>query len=265
MDELMSDTLFSEAECRGIFGLLGNISGMTDPIPARRQALLKGLAELINADNWLWVHSRGATQGERPAVYAMVDGGWASEAERESVLLLGMTDPKHPQPWVKSISEQLNIHKKHLTWRLQDILGDAEWKASYHYKNYYEPQGIHTNIMSVYPLGPDTMSAIAFHRKTNTELYTSRERAIVHLVTSEIDWLHRDGMDLPVVSGLRDLTSRERQVLTGLLSGKSRKEIASLLKLSLHTVNDHIKSIHAHFNVNSRGKLMHLFSTGGTS
>lgn len=49
-----------------------------------------------------------------------------------------------------------------------------------------------------------------------------------------------------------DLTEREKQVLTLLASGLSRKKIAQDLLISFHTVNSHIRKIYKKLQVNTR-------------
>ena len=52
------------------------------------------------------------------------------------------------------------------------------------------------------------------------------------------------------------LPPRVRQVLRCLLEGDGDKQIAARLQLSPHTVNQYIKTIYAHFQVNSRPELL---------
>jgi DNA-binding NarL/FixJ family response regulator len=55
------------------------------------------------------------------------------------------------------------------------------------------------------------------------------------------------------------LPKRQRQTLDGLLAGESEKQIAFRLKLSHHTVHDHVKRLHRTLGVSSRGELLSLF------
>jgi DNA-binding NarL/FixJ family response regulator len=48
------------------------------------------------------------------------------------------------------------------------------------------------------------------------------------------------------------LTDRERDVLTHLVDGKSKKRIAATLSISQHTVDTHMRSIYAKLHVHSR-------------
>jgi DNA-binding CsgD family transcriptional regulator len=50
-------------------------------------------------------------------------------------------------------------------------------------------------------------------------------------------------------------TPRESEVVTLMLKGAPAKQIASSLKISQHTVNDHIKAIFEKVGVGSRGQL----------
>ncbi len=51
------------------------------------------------------------------------------------------------------------------------------------------------------------------------------------------------------------LTEREREVATAAVRGETSRRIAAALDLSLHTVNDHLKSIYEKAGVGSRGEL----------
>lgn len=60
----------------------------------------------------------------------------------------------------------------------------------------------------------------------------------------------------PVSPTLPPLPPRRRQVLDALLEGKSEKEVAKLLKLSVHTVHVHVKAIYKQFGVTTRAELL---------
>jgi DNA-binding NarL/FixJ family response regulator len=55
-------------------------------------------------------------------------------------------------------------------------------------------------------------------------------------------------------SGAFGLTEREEEILKELVHGGSYKEIAFKLKLSVHTVNNHIRRIYEKMQVHSRGE-----------
>ncbi len=53
-----------------------------------------------------------------------------------------------------------------------------------------------------------------------------------------------------------DLSRRQQQTLTCLLSGDSEKQIAAKLALSRHTVHVYVKGLYRHFGASSRGELL---------
>ena len=57
----------------------------------------------------------------------------------------------------------------------------------------------------------------------------------------------------PPRSGETQLTAREEQILAFVAEGASHKEIAASLRLSTHTISNHIKNIYAKLHVNRRG------------
>jgi DNA-binding CsgD family transcriptional regulator len=63
-------------------------------------------------------------------------------------------------------------------------------------------------------------------------------------------------MLLPALAAWHDVTPREQLVLERLLEGFPSKEIARVLGVSPHTVNDHLKAVHRKFGVSSRTELV---------
>ena len=59
----------------------------------------------------------------------------------------------------------------------------------------------------------------------------------------------------PLVVAAYGLTARESEVTRRLLTGLARKTIASELRISLHTVNDHVKAVFDKTGVSSAGEL----------
>jgi DNA-binding NarL/FixJ family response regulator len=59
-----------------------------------------------------------------------------------------------------------------------------------------------------------------------------------------------------------NLTSREKDILQLLISGNSYKEIASSLRISVETLNSHIKNIYRKLDVHSRSELAARYGKG---
>jgi DNA-binding CsgD family transcriptional regulator len=111
-------------------------------------------------------------------------------------------------------------------------------------------------------LNDNVASVISFTRRVNKPRYTERERMLVHLLFSQVDWLHRSGLNLPSGKTVLKLTPRERQVLIHLMGGDALKQIAIKMGLSRNTVDTYVKSIYRQLNVNSRPELMAQFTAG---
>lgn len=55
-----------------------------------------------------------------------------------------------------------------------------------------------------------------------------------------------------------ELTERQKEILQGLIDGKSYKMIAGACNITLETVRDHIKKIYKKLQINSRGELVSM-------
>lgn len=234
-----------------IIGLLGTVAGMTEPLGERRRFLIKGLAELIGADVWAWMLSRGFAEG-RPAPLWVVDGGFANDNERTRLWHISGSEP-----FTRVIGTQLRFGN-HSSVRFDvDRLEPEDQRLM---RGWLEETNIEHMIFVLYPLGEGVISGIGLHRRPGREAYTPRERAIVHAVTGQIDWLHRAGTEVPAnTPDLARLSPRLSETLLYVLAGEGRKQIAKRLGLSEHTVGDYFKALYRHFAVTSRAELLAKF------
>jgi DNA-binding CsgD family transcriptional regulator len=248
-------------DVKAIVRMLADIAIHQGSIGEKRKALLCNLAALVKSDAWFWVHSGGAARDNTPMMFSMVDGGWRDEHQR------GMILQSHYTPGAAVINEHFQIHAagmRHVTRTRRDVVSDEIWYACDFYKNHWLPAHVEDFLFDVYPIGDGVISGIALHRERGKALFSDRERCLVHLLTSQIDWLHRAGTDVPAAGKVGALTIRQRAVMLLLLQGEGRKQIARKLSISEHTVGDHLKAIHTHFSVSSRGELLAQFISGGS-
>ena len=92
--------------------------------------------------------------------------------------------------------------------------------------------------------------------KNNVSVYSDKSPIIVFGNLTKIEKRERILFSLP--EGI-ELSSRQMDVLEGILDGKSRKEIASDLYLSANTVKMHTSSLYRVLGVNNRDQLRSLF------
>lgn len=234
---------------------------ITLPVPARKAMLVESVARLIDADVWAW-YADVIDPAARENVMAtsFIDGGFSSPQDRAQFLQM-LTVPEHASElnaaaygWV----ERGNF----VTLRRQDLISGDAWQRV---GPIFRAAGYADALLALYPISPTTFTGAGFHRRQGKPDFADRERAIVHLVFGQVDWLHRHGTNLPIGPKTLQLTARERDVLAFLLNGDSRKQIAAALGISEHTVSDYLKQLYRHFNVSSRGELQAHFIAGGVS
>lgn len=244
-----------------IVRILAGIPAVPD-VAVRRRHVLVGLAHLIDAQVWAWGLSRIDPDRQEQVYFAMaVEGGWRSEEQRRIA-----THPNVEPAVTDGIQQRLlQGTDRHVTHTRRQLVGDAEWYLSRFYLEYRHAAGLDDFMFSHYPLGDPagTLSTLGFHRGLGVAPFGARELCLVHLVASQIDWLHREGSDVPAADHVVSLSPRLRQVMLLLLTGLSRKQIARELGLSEHTLTDYMKDLHRRFNVNSRGELLSRFISGG--
>ena len=80
----------------------------------------------------------------------------------------------------------------------------------------------------------------------------------LHIHQEKLGDLYR--ISIRLKSQIDDLTTREKQVVTGIVQGKTFKQIAKQLTLSPSTVSNHLYRIYLKLGINSRSDLVNLIS-----
>lgn len=257
----MSDILqqMSADDAMALVQLVGDACDPQQPLALleRRRLLVSGLAKLVDADVWIsdagYVHPRGT--GDSTPV-ALCDGGWRSDAERMEVLGVCMhsdlAEPiqAHVNP-ARERGEPVTIHRS-------CALPDAEFYAS-PAGQAWNTLGFDHFLFAVFPLDRCAHSAIGLHRRVGRPPFSERDRLLVHVAWTQVEWLHRESLNLPIRGEVVQLSLRERQVLILLLGEKTREEAAVALHLSPHTIGDFIKGIYRKLEVSSRAQLLAKF------
>ena len=267
------DDLLSMEDVQAVVRLLGEVAD-----PARRAAgldevrstLFDELTKLIDAAGWLWFHGRRGPEGRRIMAFSSLSH-FEDQRHQTSTINSTFDDTtrgdfdRAVQPLFSEAVQQPSP-RGHFTRLRREIIDDPTWDAGPMLREHLGPAGLDDFLFSIYPLGTHVWSGTYFPRRLGQPRFTSRERAIVHLILNNVDWLHREGSDVTANSDeLIELPPRPRQVLVHLINGDSAKQIARKLGLSVHTVNDHLKTIHRHFNVASRSELLAKFIAGSGS
>jgi DNA-binding NarL/FixJ family response regulator len=103
---------------------------------------------------------------------------------------------------------------------------------------------------------------IGFYRNYDKPTFSERDSRIAHIILSEIPALHENISPSELNDGVSALPPRLRQVLNCQLQGYARKEIASHLNLSIHTVGEYVTELYKRFDVHSQTDLVRRFLAG---
>src|SRR5262245_22043381 len=228
-------------------------------LPERKRMLLEGVAEMVDADTWIWsnVTLSRATDSDVMTT-SLVDGGYRDERERAAFYEV-LSNAEASEGVNVKIHDVIK-RDQCMTYLRREVYSDGEWSRVRELHS-----TLHTGhfVLSCYPLSDNAVSAVGFHRRVGREDFTQRDRAIVHVVFQQVDWLHRHGTNVPAGETALQLSPRERQVLVFLLGGDSLKEVARKLTLSENTVANYVKEIYKSSSVNSRPELLAHFISGG--
>ena len=223
----------------------------------RKRRLAEGLARLVGADVWIWTSSVHSNQVAGDAMTVnILDGGWRDEAQRVALYRF-LSEPETAVPAGKPITEKAQ-QQRHFTVD-HGIIPPEVWETV---QDRYYATGLRHCLLSIYPLDERSFSGLGLHRSDDRP-FQDRERVIVHTVFSQVDWLHRQGTDIPARDNVLRLTPRQRQILIFLLSGESTSKIADKLELSEHTINYHIRHLFERLKVDSRASLLAQFMSCG--
>jgi len=230
-------------------------------LSARQRRLLEGMTHLIQADAWVWL--AGVTnvdrRGESMAI-SLLDGGWLDEYERANLFRV----ISHPalQPIVGAFTHEVVWQRQPVTRSRDELFDDQAWQES-EAGQAWRNAGFNHFLASVHPLASNTYSGVGFYRRLDKPAFTSRDRAVVHVLFQQVAWIHQTIGEAPSLTDAAGLSPREREVMMLLLHGDSRKTVAAKLQLSVHTVADHLKQIYRKLGVTSRAELMAKFIHGG--
>lgn len=247
------------ADVRAVVQLIGDIAALDAPLADRRRELMDRLTELVNATGWMWTTSTGFRPGQTPMTVGWLYGGFT---ERQAGMIMEASqDTEYPMPENPPMIESLKDWK-HVTRSRRDFIGDDAFYRHPQWELYRKPCGSDHYLFSLYPINKDYLSGIGIHRQPGEPDFTTRERRIVHVVTSEVRWLHRSDLPEDLREDPLDLTPRSRVVLGQMLQGWNRKQIAASLGISPTTTAGYQKQIYRHFNVSSQAQLLARFIAG---
>lgn len=224
----------------------------------QRALALDGLVRLVGCEVGIWLDVVGIVSPTPAAVSVVCDVGWAGDAERSAFLayIESLPAPSAPDPTLPGTISAMQRGRRVMV--RHEVCDDRDWYMSAHTQEYRRAARVDSFIGAPrHGDGTNAGCVISVHRAWGRRQFGERERGLLELFVDTCDFVRDPPSPLPP-SRLEGLTPRQRDVLVRLARGDGEKQIAWDLGLSPHTVHDHVKALHRHFGVQSRGELLAL-------
>lgn len=253
-----SDVPLSEKDIRAMVRLLGDAIIGNEDIALKRRFVMDGLKRLVGADSWIWTMVGKFGPEEQPVHTVLVRDGFSDDQ-----FAAYLRSQEHPDmAWMVSpFIAEVESNGAHLT-RLRQQITPEDRFAKADILPIFKEAGIGPLVLSARKTISDQLSAVVIFRHFDKPLFTERESRIAHIILSELSWLHESSWPNYPRHEVSALSPRQTSVLTSLLQGRSRKEIANDLDISVHTVSGYVKEVYRHFHVKSHAELFHRFVNG---
>jgi DNA-binding CsgD family transcriptional regulator len=243
--------------------LLADVAALNSDPPTQRQALIDGLMVIFQAklgwffavDNWL--------PGLQPKLAHQVLNSDAEPIWLQYMAEFSVKNPPDADPYS---AHALLCNDTRQIWPRSVVLPDAQTEKKYQASvDLMNQINAGDGMVLAYRHGFGTARVVGFavHRDKSQPKFTPHEQALALFVLDEL----ADMEDRRVFS-LRGATTPElpprlEQVLDRVLTGKEPKEIANELRISLHTLREHLQRLYKHFDVSSREELMARYIGAG--
>lgn len=223
--------------------------------------LLASLCRLVDAQNAMWI---GAVR-----LPDIVPGdpvhGWRVRCFRHLHPAAVLTDATKAQ--IKNLErgsvDETTVRNVALAGsfrvnRAEDLV--SGWLESDHCARYFKPLGRVDVIWAGMPINNDAESYFGVFRHEGHPRFTAEECGRVGAALRGLKWFcRRQMLSHGLTMANSPLTAAEREILSGLLTGQSEKQIAAALGKSYHTTHEYVSGIFRKFDVNNRAALMALW------
>jgi len=246
-------------DMRGIYNLVGECCDVGGNLHAWLERMCEGLGGLLSSMsvNGAMVTPECLRAGKLPGPgdEGQFDWGWYDDGQKNVFLEywdqeMGRTDP--------TFLSMMRLPQFIATRRRRELVSDRQWYGGEHFNEFYRRADSDDCMVSRTAPPLDSGLAMFYVRLTRAlddPPYTMREQRVLRLFVASLAPLIGKRLATLLVMD-PDLPPRLRQVLELLMKGQSEKQVAAELDISRHTVHDHVKRLHKHFDVASRGELL---------
>ncbi len=210
-----------------------------------------------------------AEPGEMAQIVEVVEGGHWPEGARDSYLAY-LKDEHGGDPFYAAMTtrfgELTNAGDLPMAFARRDLVDDDAWYGSRHYSIYRRPAGFDDCIYTT-AVGERLGQFIggSLHRAVGLSAFTPADVRFASMVFASIrPWALMLVRNEPrVATILGSLSPSKRKVLLELSGGRSIKQIADRIGLSVQTVRTYTKGIYSALNVRTRGELQAMCNREG--
>lgn len=235
--------------------ILGETAACPGGHQEKKRLLMNLLAELVNADAWVWALTHKVDLGDKQMHVSYMKNGF--DEEQFASYLKAVEHPDVVEGSRKFFDTVVTELKQATMTRDESDPKGISYKSEAQLD--WEKAELGDVLMSCVPLDSNSLSTLAFYRRRGDKPFSEREKKIIHIVIGEVPWLHMSGWPEDRGATLPQLSPRQRIALNLLLEGLGRKQISHHMDISEHTASDYVKDIYKHFGVHSQPELMKKF------
>ena len=144
------------------------------------------------------------------------------------------------------------------TLRRQDMLSDSDWYSDPHIEG-LRSLSLDGVMASIRNINEQQVTLVA-RREWGATDYTVRDRETLDYIADCFKWFFLDLGSQQYFGSPVQIPSRHERIMDGLMMGLSEKEIGEEVSLSSRTVHKYVQELFRHYGVNSRPKLMALWT-----
>lgn len=254
---MSGDFVLVEKDVRALVRLLGEAAPIPSP-DEQRLHVMRGLSALVDADAWVWGVSPLLTPDQQPVYIFRHTHGF--DETRMTRFLQAVEHPDSGAMTAPLAGAMIDAQSR-VTRELGRIVPAERFNAS-PAKPFWDAADIGPLLLSIGPVPGVGISVVGFYRRLGSPDFTLRETRMMHIVMTEIPWLHEADMPHAAARPAPRLSPRQRLIVNQLVCGHTRKHIAKDLELSENTVHGYVKHIYRHFGVHSQAQLVARFTRG---
>lgn len=249
----MRSTRLHYAQVRAALQLLDEVRELVVAPDRQRVHFANGLAKLLGADAVMVARGTNHATPVAPVDYTLEFNEALAATDRAAMVDCSIIDPVTSIHLARVGVAPASVP---VTVRRQEFIRDRAWYRSGYYNEVRRVAGFDHAVCTMRRLeGRYTMEGVVMFRSVGARAFAAEDAALVDLV--HVEWARlRARYDAPAC-----LSPRERETFELLLEGRSYKDLATSMRLSVHTVSEYAKEVYRKLGVHGRSELQARWPT----